>query len=100
MARLGTLAALLVLASLSGAARADDSACAKIEDPLAYNACLASHGPRAGAVGAAPGGTETTRRAPGGEPSAGRPRLEAEKRSAAPAVDRRRGRVHMEFHLQ
>ena len=100
MARRGTLAALLVLAPLSGGARADDSPCAKIEDPLAYNACLASHGPKAGVVGAAREGTEATGRSPGGEPGANRPRVEAEKRGAAPAVDRRRGRVHMEFRLQ
>ena len=28
----------------------DDASCAQFEEPLAYNACLARHGPRAGAT--------------------------------------------------
>ena len=48
-----TLFMLLALA-VSGAAPAraeDNPACAKFEEPLAYNACLASHGPKATDLG-------------------------------------------------
>lgn len=47
--------ALLVLALLAvpGVAWADASACTKIEEPLAYNACLAREGPKTGAAPAA-----------------------------------------------
>ncbi len=51
-------AALLLVSAafLPALARAqDDPACARFEEPLAYNACLASHGPKAN-IGAAPGG--------------------------------------------
>ncbi len=98
-------AAVLALAAvLPSPARAqDDPACAKFEDPLAYNACLASRGPRAGAIG-----KETGTAAPGhADPEAGVP-AEARKSAAPqaalprgfPPVDRRHGRVHMEFRLR
>jgi hypothetical protein len=39
---------LVVLFALGGAAKAaDNPACAKFEEPLAYNACLAKLGPKA-----------------------------------------------------
>ena len=42
------------LAALSRAALGqDDPACAKYQEPLAYNACLASHGPKANSIGVA-----------------------------------------------
>ncbi len=40
---------IVVLVALAGAARAEDNpACAKYQEPLAYNACLAKLGPRTG----------------------------------------------------
>lgn len=92
--------ALLLAAAatfLSGLARAaDDPACAKFEEPLAYNACLASHGPKANGVG-----TRSDEAAPRGvDPEAGR-RVAAPRRAAAAAhAARRRGRVHMEFRVR
>ena len=41
-----------IVARPSGATAQDNPACAKYQEPLAYNACLASHGPKATDVGA------------------------------------------------
>jgi hypothetical protein len=41
----------------AAASAEDDPACAKYDEPLAYNACLASHGPRANDVGKPPAPT-------------------------------------------
>jgi hypothetical protein len=41
---------LLGVLAVSQAAAQDNPACAKFEDPLAYNACLAHQGPTARAV--------------------------------------------------
>lgn len=90
------LGLLAVLAVLPGAApAADDPACAKYGDPLAYNACLASHGPRAKDVGRGSGeegppAAELQKAAPAAEP-----REPARRRT--PNLARRRGRIHMEF---
>ena len=53
-------AGVLSLALLASARAETFSDCAKIEDALAYNRCLASHGPAAGQtrVTAAPSGAE------------------------------------------
>jgi hypothetical protein len=76
------------LAALSRAALGqDDPACAKYQEPLAYNACLASHGPKANSIGAEP---HSAARSSAGSP-AGR---------EWPDATRRRGRVHMEFRVQ
>jgi hypothetical protein len=92
------LAAALAVA-LSSAVRAeDDPACAKFEDPMAYNACLASHGPRAGAVVAVPdgGGAASHREAP----AQGHHAAPTRHDPGAPVAERRRGRVHMEIRLR
>jgi hypothetical protein len=95
------LALLALAAVLPDPARAqDDPACAKFEEPLAYNACLASHGPKAGDIGETTGGAHA-------DPEAGVP-IEARKPTGPqaalprglPPVVRRRGRVHMEFRLR
>jgi hypothetical protein len=75
----------------------DDPACAKYQEPLAYNACLASHGPKATAVGLSPEQTGPGRAAP--VPSARFPiSLRAGARSHY--ATRHIGRVHMEFRVQ
>jgi hypothetical protein len=75
----------------------DDPACAKYQEPLAYNACLASHGPKATAIGASPDQTEPRHAAP--VPSARFPiSLRAGARSHY--ATRHIGRVHMEFRVQ
>ena len=92
--------AVLVLATaaavLSGRAHADDPACAKFEEPLAYNACLAAHGPHAKDVGVSP----EPATAPGFQ-RAGKPRAEGARRATRfPDVARGHGRVHIEFRIR
>ncbi len=79
-------------------ARADeDPACAKIEEPLAYNACLAAHGPRAKDVAVSPDPTDG---AHGGDRVVRAPAEAARPASRYPAVARRHARFHMEFHIR
>jgi hypothetical protein len=97
-------AALMLFAfaavGLFGAARAqDDPACAKDQDPLAYNACLASHGPKATDIGTNPALAQGAHAAPvrsGGDEPAAAPRSQRIWAHAA----RRRGRAHMEFRVK
>ena len=87
------LLAIALVAAPRATLAADDSACAKYADPLAYNACLASHGPRAN-IGAHSGGE--------GEPAPLRARTV--NRPAANRgwrrETRRPGRAHMEFNVK
>jgi hypothetical protein len=88
--------ALLALfaAVLTGAARAEDNpACARFDDPLAYNACLASHGPKAKGVAMTPEPT-------GAREPEGRPYVAPKHVSNLPNMVRRRGRIHMEFMIR
>ena len=88
-------AAGLILVSIVTPTRADNPACAKFENPLEYNACLAKQGPRAGATLAVP------------EPAGARP---AARRGAGPrtvhpsrvytGARRSNGRVRMEFTIR
>lgn len=85
-------ASLLILASVAAAfprlaASQDDPACAKYQEPLAYNACLASHGPKANEIGANRGQSQL-----GHVPYA--------RQREWPGATRRHGRVHMEFRIQ
>ena len=68
MARAAPVAfAALVFAAPAAAQRPDP--CARLEEPLAYNACLAEHGPRAAATRAASPNVEASgalRRTPHG----------------------------------
>ena len=97
-ARAATLALCLATLMSAGRARAeDDPSCAQYQEPMAYNACLARHGPKAGDVGAHSGGAQPTRarqeRAHDGEgPPASFGRW--------PRAQRVHGRVHMEFRVQ
>ncbi len=89
-------ASLLILASVAAAfprlaASQDDPACAKYQEPLAYNACLASHGPKANEIGANRGQSEL------GQVPYARPSAPARE---WPDATRRHGRVHMEFRIQ
>lgn len=100
-------AALLLIVSagvMPTLARAqDDPACARFEEPLAYNACLASHGPKAN-LGPASGGAgqnEPDSPEPGGAAPAIAAPAEAQRRVHGSAnVIRRHGRIHMEFRLR
>ena len=84
-------------AALPGLAHAqDDPACARFDDPLAYNACLASHGPKANDIGrgAAPSAAGRS------DPEEGAP-VEAPTRAlSAPRLAQHHGRVHMVFRFR
>lgn len=90
-------AAALLLATLAwaGSARAaDDLACAQYREPMAYNACLARHGPKANTRALPHGG-----RQPGGGLKAGTgARPPPFHRWRRPG--RTHGRMHMEFPVR
>lgn len=103
------LALLALTAAISAPAAADeDPSCARIEEPLAYNACLAAHGPRATKIGGAAGAPAQAH----ADPEASVPvRAHADPEASAPIrarkpadvfqnVERRHGRIHMEFRLR
>jgi hypothetical protein len=92
-------ATALCLAALAwpGSARAQDNpACAQYRDPMAYNACLAQHGPKANGVGQLHGGPQPGRAVPNrvwyGH-SRGTPTAHYDPQRA-------HGRVHMEFPVR
>jgi hypothetical protein len=90
---------LAVVAPFGRALAEDDPSCAQYREPMAYNACLARHGPKAGAAGAHSG-------APQPRPAARGRAYEAEPRTQAtgfgrwPHAQRVHGRIHMEFNLR
>jgi hypothetical protein len=86
--------ALVFVASAASVHAQDNPACAKFENPLEYNDCLAKLGPRAGATLAVPesgGAAPATRGAPA-------PHGIRSIRGFAGA--RRTGRVRMEFTIR
>lgn len=96
-ARAATVVLALAALATAGRARAeDDPACAQYQEPMAYNACLARHGPRANHVGNNPGHAQPDRAAQdrGQRDEAGRPSTAGRDWQRAP---RRHGRVRMEF---
>ena len=97
-------AALLLVVSaavLPALARAeDDPACARFEEPLAYNACLASHGPKANNLGSAPGGVAGQVEPDSAAPVDAAPGDAPRRAHGAANVIRRHGRIHMEFRLR
>jgi hypothetical protein len=92
----------VTLAAIVFAARAraqDDPSCARYDEPMAYNACLASHGPKASDLGMHPGQMRH------GDAYPGRARDSQSRTSAAPGRRWQRaqpshGRVHMEFRVR
>ncbi len=98
MSRVALLLFVLgVVARPNGAMAQDNPACAKYQEPLAYNACLASHGPKATEIGA---GGSPGERSHGGPAPAARSATPSRFGPAWSHATRRRGRVHMEFRLQ
>jgi hypothetical protein len=83
------VAALIFFSGAASVHAQDNPACAKFENPLEYNDCLAKLGPRAGATLAVP---EPTGRAPA-------PRSAPSMRTFR-APPRTRGRVRMEFTIR
>jgi len=99
-ARAAAIAFCLAALASAGRARAeDDLSCAQYQQPMAYNDCLARHGPKANGVGAHPGETQPDR--------AGQGRTYDREAQAPPAgfrhwprAQRIHGRVHMEFPVR
>ena len=99
MAARAAIALSLAALVWAGSAQAqDDPACAQYREPMAYNACLARHGPKANGVGQLHGGPQ---------PQGGHNRgWRGQRRQRAPTAPHRRGqgahhgRVHMEFHVR
>jgi hypothetical protein len=96
-----TLALCLAALAWAGSARAQDNlACGQYREPMAYNACLAQHGPKANGVGQLHCGPQPGRAAPNRV-------WYGHSRGAPPAryfspqrVQRAHGRVHMEFPVR
>jgi hypothetical protein len=93
---------VLVLAALASAGRAraeDDPDCAQYQEPMAYNACLARHGPKANDVGTQQGHTQPDRAAQdrAQRDEAGKPATAGRGWQRAP---RHHGRVRMEFRVK
>jgi len=94
------LAVALAAVAVSAPARAqDDPACAKYQEPLAYNACLASHGPKATDVATNPAQAQQVRAAPM-EIRRAQPAQSPRARRNWVSATRHRGRVHMEFRVR
>jgi len=99
MRRAAPLMIALAAALLSSAARSQvDPACANIEAPLAYNACLAAHGPKATNVGPHPAAPSVQSAA--APRHAVRPRAAPARRRYNAYAPRRRGRAHAEFRVR
>ena len=84
----------LCLAALgwAGSAQAqDDPACAQYHEPMAYNACLARHGPKANGVGTLSGQFRSSGVAQDRAPRSFQ---------RWQGVQRAHGRMHMEFRVQ
>jgi hypothetical protein len=98
------VATALCLATLawSGSGRAQDNpACAQYREPMAYNACLAQHGPKANGVGQLHGGAPQPSRAAQNRVWYGHSRRAPTARYYSPQrVQRAHGRVHMEFPVR
>lgn len=100
-ARAAITLSLAALAWTPSARAEDDPACAQYREPLAYNLCLAQHGPKANGVGKLHGG-----------PQPGQARQDrvwyGHTRTQAPATrfdsrqdaHRVHGRMHMEFQVR
>ncbi len=93
MAVRAAIALSLAALAWAGAARAEDNpACAQYREPMAYNACLAQHGPKAN-IGGLRGTPQPGR---GAHASA---REVRHWRAASPAKHAH-GRMHMEFQVR
>ena len=99
-ARAAIALSLAALAWTASARAEDDPACAQYREPMAYNACLAQHGPKANSIGKLRGPQ------PG---QAGQDRVwyghthgHAPPARLDSAQDARRvhGRMHMEFRVR
>jgi hypothetical protein len=98
------VAIALCLAALgwAGSARAqDDAACAQYHEAMAYNLCLAQHGPKANGVGKLHGGPQPGNAAQGRIWYGHRyGRAPTALFTSPQSAQRIHGRVHMEFQVR
>ena len=102
MAARASIALCLLALGWAGSAQAqDDPACAQYHEPMAYNLCLARHGPKANGVGKLHGAPQP------GSAAQGRVwyghthgRAPASRFYSARSAHRVHGRVHMEFQVR
>ena len=100
MAARATIALCLAALSWAGRAQAqDDPACAKYHEPMAYNLCLAQHGPKANGVGKLHGGPQPANAAQG-RIWYGHGRAPTARFTSPQSAQRVHGRVHMEFQVR
>ena len=89
--RAATIAFCLAALAANGRALAqDDPSCAQYQEPMAYNACLARHGPKASDIRTHSGAAQ---------PHQGEARAPSDIFGRWPRAQRVHGRVHMEFNL-
>jgi hypothetical protein len=103
MAARAAIALCLAALAWAGSARAqDDPACAQYHEPMAYNLCLAQHGPRANGVGHLHGGGPASSRAAPNRVYYGRSyrRAPATRFYGAHGAQRVHGRMHVEFPVR
>jgi hypothetical protein len=91
---------VLALAPSWRAFAEDDPSCAQYQEPMAYNACLARHGPKANAAAVAHSGGIQPQRAARGRAYEGEPHAQTTGFGRWPHAERVRGRVHMEFNVR
>jgi hypothetical protein len=102
MALKSTGTALLLLVALSfrsGAHAKDNPACAQYQESMAYNACLARHGPKANDIATRPTHRNGGRAAPGRSERAEDGKATTRTRPWLRAM-RNHERVHMEFPVK
>jgi hypothetical protein len=102
MAARAAIALSLAALAWAGSARAeDDPACAQYREPMAYNLCLARHGPKANNVGKLRGGPQPGRAAQDRFRNGGvYGRAPATRSYGTQGARRVRGRMHMEFQVR
>ena len=100
-ARAAIVLCLAALGSAGSAQAQDDPACAQYHEPMAYNLCLAQHGPKANGVGKLHGGPQP------GSAAQGRVwyghthgRAPTARYYSPQNAHRVHGRVHMEFQVR
>jgi hypothetical protein len=99
-ARAAIALSLAAVAWTASARAQDDPACAQYREPMAYNACLARHGPKANSIGklrgpqAGEGGQDRVWR------GHARSHAPAERFYSQQDAHRVHGRMHMEFRVR
>jgi hypothetical protein len=101
MAARAAVALSLAALAWAGSARAQDNpACAQYREPMAYNLCLAQHGPKANGVGQLHGGPPPRLTQDRGGSGHSRGRAPATRFTSQQGAQRVHGRVHMEFQVR